>query len=367
MKFGEYTMSMNPIYADISIEEVIGKHGGESFGEIKEDGYRCQIHADGNDVRMFTRAGNEYVYECYPEIVEAVQKLNLKRTVLDVELKGESIGYEGFIQMRKRFRRVQPKKPGEYKERIKNFPLKFVVFDTLMFEGEELLDVELSKRRKYTDNIFGERVQPSEIYEITSEEQFDKLFQEKVKKQRHEGFVLKKPSSIYIGKPKELCQKDEEHNWIKVKNFETLDLVVVALYKSKFAKELKFSSALCAMKNNETGLYSVMGSVSLIRKNPTTENSFAKDLEGMITKTTNDKPANIYFPEKIEKKYENLTYVRPEESQLIEVRTMNLEFDGKDYGFRIAYANDIREDKDVSQTTTFKEVKKIHEVQGGEK
>jgi len=121
------------------------------------------------------------------------------------------------------------------------------------------------------------------------------------------------------------------------------------------------------MKNNETGLYSVMGSVSLARKNPTTENSFAKDLEWMITKTTNDKPSNLHFPEKIEKKYGNLIYVRPEDSQLIEVRTMNIEFDGKDYGFRIAYANDIREDKVVSQTTTLDEVKKIHKVQGGKK
>lgn len=367
MRFGEYTMSMNPIYADISIEEVIEKHGGKSFGEIKEDGYRCQIHVDGDYVKMFTRSGNEYVHECYPEIMEAVQKLNLKKTVLDAELKGESIGYEGFKPIRKRFRSVQPKKLEEYKELIKKLPLKLVVFDTLMFEEKELLDVELSKRRTYTEKISGKKVSPSEIYGITSEAQFDKLFQEKVKKQRHEGFVLKKPSSVYVGTSKELYQKDEEYNWVKIKNFETLDLVIVALYKSEYAKELKFSSALCAMKNNETGLYSVMGSVSLIRKNPTTDNSFAKDLEEMITKTTNNKPANIYFPEKIEKKYENLVYVRPEDSQLLEVRTMNLEFDGEDYGFRIAYTNDIREDKDVSQTTTLKEVKEIHKAQGGKK
>lgn len=367
MKFGKYTMSMNPIYADISISDVIEKHGGMSFGEIKEDGYRCQIHADGKELKMFTRSGNEYLCECYPEILEAVQKLNLKKTVLDVELKGESIGYEGFKQIRKRFRRVQPKKFEEYKKLIKDFPLRLVVFDTLMLKGKSLLDAELSRRRGYTEKIFGKRISPSEIYKITSESQFDKLFQEKVKKQRHEGFVLKKPSSVYIGNPKELYQKDEEYNWIKVKNFETLDLVVVALYKNEYSKELKFSSALCAMKNNETGLYSIMGSVSLLRKNPATGINFAKDLESMITKTTNDKPVNVYFPEKIEKKYENLIYVKPEDSQLIEVRTMNLEFDGKDYGFRIAYANDIREDKNVSQTTTLKEVKKIHKVQGGKK
>ncbi|MDP2907805.1 MAG: hypothetical protein Q8O03_07730, partial [Nanoarchaeota archaeon] len=231
MKFGEYTESMNPIYADIAIAEVIEKHGGLSFGEIKEDGYRCQVHADGSHVKMFTKSGNEYVYGCYPEITEAVKNLKLKRTVLDAELKGESRGYKGFKPIRKRFRKKmqKDKKFDEYQKLIKEFPLRLVVFDTLMFEGKELLDAELEHRRGYTENIFGKKVSPSELYKITSEKQFDELFQEKVKKQRHEGFVLKNPHSAYIGNPKELYQKDENYNWVKIKNFETLDLVIVGL------------------------------------------------------------------------------------------------------------------------------------------
>lgn len=363
MEFGKYTLSMNPVYADISVTELIEKHGGLSYGEIKEDGYRCQVHVDNNYVKMFTRAGNEYIYECYPEIIRAVKKLNLKQTVLDAELKGESIGYKGFTKIRKRFRRTCPKNLEEYKQLIKEVPLKLVVFDTLMFEEEELLDKPLKQRRKYTENIYGIRVEPSELYKIVGEKQFDELFEEKVKKQRHEGFVLKNPGSAYIGTSKELHQEDKAYNWVKIKNFETLDLVIVGLFKSEYAKDLKFSSALCAMKNNESGLYDVIGSVSLARKNPVTGNSFASDLEHIVE--TSNKPADVYFPEKIEKKYNNIKYVDPKDSQVVEIRTMQLEFDGKNYSFRIAYINDIREDKNISQTTTLKEVQEIYKVQGG--
>ena len=368
MKFNESAMSMNPVYADMKIEELIEKQGGLSFGEIKEDGYRCQIHVDGENVRMFTRQGNEYVSSCYPEIVKAVQKLNLRKTVLDAELKGESIGYEGFRQMRKRFRRVFPKKKKleEYKTLIREFPLKLVVFDTLMFEGQELLDIVLRERRKYTEKIFGQRVEPSDLYHITNKEQFDKLFQKKVKKQRHEGLVLKIPDSIYIGKPKELYQKDEKYNWVKIKNFETLDLVVVAFQegKSSYNKGLKYSSAVCAMKNQETELYDVMGSISLARVNPVTDRSFGIDLEEMITKTTSKMPENIRIPEKLVKKYDSLIYVEPEHSQVLEIRSMNIELDKQmDYTFRIAHVNDIREDKSVTQTTTRKEISDLHKMQ----
>jgi len=367
MKLGEYTESMNPVYADIAISEVIEKHNGMSFGEIKEDGYRCQIHADGDYVKMFTRAGNEYVYECYPEIVEAVQKLKLKKTVLDAEMKGESIGYAGFTQIRKRFRQKaqKSKKLEEYKKLIKEYPLRLVVFDTLMFDGEELLNTQLEDRRKYTDNISGKRVTPSELYRITSEKQFDELFNENVKKMKHEGFVLKKPSSMYIGNPKKLHQKDANYNWVKIKNFETLDLVIIGLFKNdaEYAKDVKFSSALCAMKNSGTGLYDVLCSVSLVRKNPFTGNKFASDLEKMITKVSYGKPSNVYFPEKMENKHGNVIYVKPKDSQVIAVKTMNIEFDGKDYALRIAHIDDIREDKNVSQTTTLKEVEKLYKLQ----
>lgn len=213
------------------------------------------------------------------------------------------------------------------------------------------------------------KVSPSELYKITSEKQFDELFKEKVKKQRHEGFVLKNPHSAYIGNPKELYQKDENYNWVKIKNFETLDLVIVGLLKSnsEYSKGLKFSSALCAMKNNETGLYEVLGSISLARKNPITGNKFASDFEQIITKTSSEKPSNVYFPEKIEKKYSNIAYANPKDSQVVAVKTMNLEFDGKNYTFRIAYIDDIREDKDVSQTTTLKEVQKLYKLQEAKK
>ena len=367
MKFEEYTESMNPVYADISVEEVIEKHGGTSWGEIKEDGYRCQIHVNDSFVKMFTKAGKEYACECYPEIVQALRDLNLEKTVLDAEMKGESIGYKGFIPMRKRFRKKVPKKIGDYQKLIKEFPLRLVVFDTLMFEGKELLGAELICRRKYTENMFGKKVTPSELYKITSEEQFNKLFQEKVKKERNEGFVLKNPCSEYIGNPKELYQKDENYNWIKIKNFETLDLVIVGLMKSEaeYTKNLKFSSALCAMKNNETKLYEIIGSVSLVRKNPTTDNSFSIDLERMIRKHSDAKPSNVCMPEKLEKKYNGIMYVKPEESQVIAVKAMNIEFDGNNYTFRIAHISDIREDKNVSQTTTSKEVEEVYKVQKG--
>ena len=65
-----------------SLAQIIEKLGGIAALEYKYDGLRIQIHKRGNEIRTFSR-GNEETTKQFPEIIEAVRKVNADTVILD--------------------------------------------------------------------------------------------------------------------------------------------------------------------------------------------------------------------------------------------------------------------------------------------
>ena len=110
--------SKNPVYLGSAGEqlyqEVLDLHQGQTRAEVKEDGYRMQVHKQGDQVKAFTRSQKEIILPLFPELHQSL--LHLPDCIIDAELVGEDkIGHEGFKVVKKRFRsRISAKGIEEY-------------------------------------------------------------------------------------------------------------------------------------------------------------------------------------------------------------------------------------------------------------
>ncbi|MFS8158795.1 MAG: ATP-dependent DNA ligase [Candidatus Roizmanbacteria bacterium] len=139
-------------------EEIISKLG-EGIVESKFDGFRLQAHIkklkNSTEVRLFSR-GLDDVTHMYPDIVEA---LSNEIDVGDAIVEGEAIGYNSktgeFLPFQET---VQRKRKYNIEEKIKEIPLKFILFELLYLNGVSFLNEPLTKRResltKITDDKF---------------------------------------------------------------------------------------------------------------------------------------------------------------------------------------------------------------------
>jgi DNA ligase-1 len=180
--------------------------------EEKLDGIRVQVHRDGDEVRVFTRA-LEDVTDRIPELVETARGLKGDRFVLD----GEVIAF-GTDGRPLPFQDVA----GRVGSRLdvaaarEALPLSPVFFDVLAADGDVTLDLPYRERRMRL-----ERLAPGPLCVRRAEEGDEEAFLARTLERGHEGVVLKSLDAPYqTGR--------RGASWLKVKPVHTLDLVVLA-------------------------------------------------------------------------------------------------------------------------------------------
>lgn len=115
IQFGTPVDTMGPYYAEVDLndtpvslhdkqelERLIEEAGGKLAVEVKEDGFRCQAHVNDTDIHLFTRGMGTFETRCLPDIITALQSLNLRKTIVDAELIGAGGGYSGFKAVQSR-------------------------------------------------------------------------------------------------------------------------------------------------------------------------------------------------------------------------------------------------------------------------
>ncbi len=130
---------------------------GVALCEYKYDGFRVQIHADGDDISIFTRR-LEDVTEQFPDVVRAVREaVTPARVMLDGELVGytpETVEAEpqareplAFQQLSRRIKRES-----DIEATARELPVVGHVFDCL-YEDGSLLSAPLRERRDRLDDV----------------------------------------------------------------------------------------------------------------------------------------------------------------------------------------------------------------------
>lgn len=203
---------------------ILEKFGGEAHVQYKYDGFRVEIHKNGDSVRLFSR-NLEETTPMFPELIEGVKKqVKAKTAILDSEALAFNPASEEFLPFQETTKR---RRKYNIADMAKTLPLKAFVFDVMYLDGKSLIDLPLRDRmKKLADVIEGNEVlipQPGEITDLES--RINELFGDAITKGL-EGLVVKRPDSKYEAGARNF-------NWVKLKRHsagelkDTIDCVIL--------------------------------------------------------------------------------------------------------------------------------------------
>jgi DNA ligase-1 len=227
---------MNPIKSALaerlnSAEEILAKLGKCALDQ-KFDGFRAQVHKNGNNVKVFSR-NQEDITHFMPEIIDAVKKLKQDKLIFD----SEALTYDEDTNTLYPFQvTIQRKRKHNIEEVSGNFPLRLFVFDIMLLNNRELINEPYLKRRQVIDELFSASgtISKSKIIITDSKEEFNKFFDETVG-EGLEGLFAKKLDAPYSAGARNF-------NWIKIKRSykaqlsDTIDIVILGYFRGRGAR-----------------------------------------------------------------------------------------------------------------------------------
>lgn len=218
----------NPIRSELcerlpSAEKVIEKMGTVD-AQYKYDGFRVQIHKNGNDISLFSR-NLENMTHMFPELIEGARaQIKAKSAILDSEALAYNPESEEFLPFQETTKR---RRKHNIEDVAKQLPLKSFVFDILYKDGKSLIDEPLTKRLE----ILSQTVQkddilfPAQTTTISEAKKLQVMLDDAISKGL-EGVVIKKLSSPYEAGARNF-------NWVKLKRHQagelkdTIDCVIL--------------------------------------------------------------------------------------------------------------------------------------------
>lgn len=191
---------------------------------FKYDGFRVQIHKNGDKVSMFSR-NLEDMTHMFPELIAGTLKQVKARTVI---LDSEAMAYqpesEEFLPFQETTKR---RRKYNVEEMAKELPLRAFVFDILYKDGKSLLDTSLIERMEILKKAVEEDdiLIPSTGNILTSPNDLQLMLDDAISKGL-EGVVVKRVDSKYEA-------GGRNFNWVKLKRHssgelqDTIDCVIL--------------------------------------------------------------------------------------------------------------------------------------------
>jgi bifunctional non-homologous end joining protein LigD len=165
--------------------------------EIKYDGYRIVAAVAGDQIRLYTRRGNNWT-ERFRPLVEPLQKLQLKSALLDGEV----------VVMNKSGKTDFGALQRAMEEGNKN--LTYVVFDLLQRDGEDLRRLPLRERKALLEKLLGKAAKRGPIrFSEHSQGNGAQAFG-RARRRGFEGIVSKRADALYRS-------GQRTRDWLKVK------------------------------------------------------------------------------------------------------------------------------------------------------
>jgi DNA ligase 1 len=214
--------------------------------EWKYDGFRVQIHKDGEKVWIFSRRLEDVSHQ-FPELKQWAQKqISAKRAIVEgeviaVDKNGNPIAFQSLSQ------RIQRKY--DIEKMVKEIPIRANLFECLFVDGKSLLKSNLKERWALLSTIIKE----TENFRLadhieTKEADTAQGFYENALRAGQEGVMVKNVEAHYQpGK--------RVGYWLKVKPImQTLDLVVVGAEWGEGRKAKYLSSYILAARDEKGNL-----------------------------------------------------------------------------------------------------------------
>jgi DNA ligase-1 len=208
-------------------EKVFAKMDTEGLGihaTYKYDGFRVQIHKNGDKVEMFSR-NLEDMTHMFPELIEGTLKqVKAKTAILDSEALAYLPESEEFLPFQETTKR---RRKHNIEAMAESLPLKAFVFDILYADGKSLIDSPLTERIEVMNRIIeGKDILIPEPGHILHEPKKLQFMLDDAITNGLEGVVVKRPDSMYEA-------GGRNFNWVKLKRHssgelnDTIDTVIL--------------------------------------------------------------------------------------------------------------------------------------------
>ena len=211
--------------------------GNNWMHEIKFDGYRALIAAQGNDVTVWTRNGKNWTDKFAP-LVAALAQLDLPSCLIDGEIIApDADGNPDFSQLQGVLKRGHGSQaPGDR--------LEFHAFDLLELDGEDLTGLPNIERKERLEALLRAASPPIHVADhvIGAGEMLFKA----MCAAGQEGIISKRIDATY--------RATRSKDWVKVKCTLRQEFVVVGWKKSS-SKARPFASLLLAQNEGDKLLY----------------------------------------------------------------------------------------------------------------
>lgn len=192
--------------------------------QYKYDGFRVQIHKDGQKVRMFSRNLEEMTH-MFPELIKAtLEQVKARSVILDTEALAYNPESEEFLPFQETTKR---RRKHGIEEAALKLPLKAFVFDVLYKDGKQLLDKPLTERMKILDQVVKDDgvLIRTKNQTVKDPKTLSLLLEDAISKGL-EGVVVKRLESPYEA-------GGRNFNWVKLKRHsdgeltDTIDTVIL--------------------------------------------------------------------------------------------------------------------------------------------
>lgn len=339
-----------------SAEKILEKVGKTVAVEPKYDGFRSQVHIfkeNGKKKIMLFSRNLENTTEMFPDVADAVSKINIDSAILD----GEAIGYDPKTDRFLPFQEtISRKRKHGIKEASKSLPLKLFVFDILYKNGKSLLNLPFSERRKILVSTLPAKLHGVEVtrQEIVGDPDKIRDLIKQFLGEGLEGAVIKKIDSVYKTGAR-------GYHWVKYKKTteagvaDTIDCLVMGVNKGK-GKRAGFGvgAFLVGVKDGEKFKTVSKIGTGLSDTQWRELDKRAKDLE------TKDKPKNFEVSKNLEPdmwtKASLVVEILADEITKSPTHSAGL-------ALRFPRLIKFRDDKDPRDTTTLKELTHLFEMQ----
>ena len=214
-----------------TLGEMVADHG-DVAAEFKYDGSRFQFHRKGEKVQVYSRK-LEDVTNALPDVIRALLPATSHDVILDGEAVAEKDGRPMPFQfVLRRFRR-------KYDVESKAGEIRLVpyVFDILFRDGQTLIDLPYTERRKILEETLSDHVAP---HVVSGEVKELEAFYQRALDAGHEGIMVKALQSPY-------SPGVRGRMWAKIKpEVDTLDLAVIGAEWGEGRRATLFGSFLLA-------------------------------------------------------------------------------------------------------------------------
>lgn len=329
--------------------------------ENKYDGFRCQVHKRGDEVRIFSR-NLEETTTMFTDIADGIRKQIQAQTAI---LEGEALSYDPETGEFHPFQvTMQRKRKYDLEEMTVKFPLRLVAFDLLYLDGSDLTGQGYAQRHATLARIIapGERVELSQHLITQDAKEIEEFFMEAITRGL-EGIIAKRLDSRYQAGARNF-------NWIKLKRSyqghlsDTIDGVIVGYLRGRGMRaRFGIGALLVAVYDQARDKFVTIAKIG----------TGLSDAEWPQMRALLDKIAVEQPPARVDALLQPDVWAQPKyviEMQADEITRSPIHTAGKvgdEPGYALRFpriVGFIRTDKQAEDATTVKEILRMFEKQG---